>query len=105
MSRIEPYIQLRYWGLWPSPELEATIAASSARLSPYRDRIESCELHIGRWSRHHEQGLLFRATLSIEPAGGGAAIAMEEETEVGAPVAARTDVLETGVARAASGLR
>ncbi|HEX5658159.1 MAG TPA: hypothetical protein VFX59_13235 [Polyangiales bacterium] len=105
MSRIEPFIQLRYWGLRPSAQLEDTIADASARLRPLRDRIERCELHVGRWSLHHDQGQLFRATLSVELAGGGAPIALEEETEVGAPVAARAEVLDTVFQRAASRIK
>jgi hypothetical protein len=104
MPRIEPYIQLHYWGIRPSAELEDTIAASSARLHPLRARIERCQLQVGRWSLHHGQGQLFRATLSIEPAGGGATIALEEEGEVGAGVEARAEVLETVFQRAASRL-
>jgi hypothetical protein len=105
MSRIEPFIQLRYWGLRPSPELEDTIASASARLRPVRDQIERCELHVGRWSLHHDQGELFRATLSVEPVGGGAAIALEEETEVGAPSSERAGVLNTVFQRAYSRLK
>jgi hypothetical protein len=104
MSRIEPFLQLRYWGLRPSSELEETIADSSAHLRPHRDRIERCQLHVGQWSLHHDQGKLFRATLSIDCVGGGASVEMEEETEVGAPASSRAEVLNTVFSRAASRL-
>ncbi len=104
MSRIEPFLQLRFWGLRPSVEIEEEIAQASARLQPFTKHIEHAELHVGRWTLHHDQGQVFRATLSIAPKGGGAPIAMEEETEVGAPLAARVSVLDTVFTRAASRL-
>jgi hypothetical protein len=104
MSRIDPYIELHYWGVRPSVELEETIAAASERLSPYRKRIERALLHVGRWALHHDQGFLFRVTLSVEPAGGGTAISLEDETDVGAPVSARAELLDTVFQRAAARL-
>jgi hypothetical protein len=104
MSRIEPFIQLRYWGLRPSAELEDAVAVASARLGPLRERIELCKLQVGRWSLHHDQGFVFRATLSLAPAGGGASIDVEEESEVGAPASARAEVLNAVFQRAASRL-
>ncbi|MET0284811.1 MAG: hypothetical protein ABW352_10085 [Polyangiales bacterium] len=101
MSRIEPYIQLHLWGVRPSAELEETIATASTHLSPYRKRIDRALLHVGRWSLHHGQGTLFRVTLAVEPAGGGAVISLEEETEVGAPATSLGALVDTVFQRAA----
>jgi hypothetical protein len=103
MTRTDPHIHLRFWGLRPSVELEATIAEASAPLRAFRDRLGKVELHLGRWALHHAQGHLYRATLTVERKGS-AAIDLEEESELDAPATARGEILHAVFARAAARL-
>ena len=102
MPNIAPFIRVKYWGLRPSPELERAIADASESLGPHRATIESCELHVGRWVQHHDQGYSYRLSLNIEHRGS--MLSLEDETDLNASVEARDQMLRKAFARAASRL-
>lgn len=104
MSPIEPFVRIRTWGLRASSELEASIARASTKLSAFRTQIEHCEVHVGRWALHHDQGFVYRVSITIDRKGGQAALTLEDETDLNPELSARDQVLAKVFSRAASRL-
>lgn len=104
MPQLEPFVRVRTWGLKASSDLEASIASASSKLSPYRAQIEQCEVQVGRWSLHHDQGYMYRVTVVIDRKGGGAALTLEAETDVNPQASARDAILASVFSRAVSRL-
>jgi hypothetical protein len=56
-------LQVKYWGIVPTPELKALVDTEAEKLRPYYDALAVCKLELGMWHLHRGEGHLFRVTI------------------------------------------
>ncbi|HEY6881231.1 MAG TPA: hypothetical protein VI299_24565 [Polyangiales bacterium] len=99
-NSIIPY-RIHYLNVQPSAALTAAIEEGTLQLAPYRDRVASCDVHVGSWVQHHDLGRSYRVTLEVEPRAGGMPVSIDCESEQDPPYAALLEQVGQAFQRAA----